>query len=329
MQGTTARSVMDAPPRRAVLTVATGKMFFWDLAMTLARSFVRSNASNDIAFFVLTDLQCSFPVDLEGRVQRISVPAGALGSGFSPKLHLDRFAPAEQTLFIDADCLCVRSLTAAFDRFQGKAVSVVGGAIASGEWFGDIPSVLARVGVAELPKFNGGVYYIERGVLASAVYEEARRLEPQYDDLGLVRLRGHPNDELLLAIAMARYGLSATSDDGSIMGDLLNHPKMERLSVLHGTCVMRCKGHGQPSASLDRIQPAIIHFLGYHAIQWPYRAEALKLKIASAWGLPVTLASLIGNMFALPYAAIEKLKNAGRPLFHRLFKPRQVRKGPR
>jgi hypothetical protein len=54
------------------------------------------------------------------------VPPGALGTGFSPKLHLDEIAPAPQTMFIDADCMVIGPLAPIFDRFAGRAVSVFG-----------------------------------------------------------------------------------------------------------------------------------------------------------------------------------------------------------
>src|SRR5262249_35774320 len=153
-------------------------------------------------------------------------------------LHLDRFAPADQTLFIDADCLCIRPLDFAFDRFGGRDVSVVGGTIAEGEWFGDVARICREADVTALPKFNGGVYYIEPGAKASAVYRRARELSFNYDALGLVRLRGAPNDELLMAIAMAQEDCWGIPEDGAVMGDFFSTPKVIELDTVRGRCVL-------------------------------------------------------------------------------------------
>ena len=51
----------------------------------------------------------------------------------------------------------------------------------------------------QLPKFNGGVYYIENGCIRPGkLYEMAREFEKKYDEIGFIRLRGRPNDEVAL-----------------------------------------------------------------------------------------------------------------------------------
>ena len=155
-------------------------------------------------------------------------------AGSHRKLLLDKYSPADECLFIDADCLCQRSIEWIFERFTGHAVSVVGGEVREGEWFGDVQAVCERVGVAALPNFNGAIYYLERGPKATAVYERARHLNSRYDALGLVRLRGQPNEELPLAIAMAQEECRAIPDDGTIYGDFAphNHPELVELERL-------------------------------------------------------------------------------------------------
>ena len=123
-----------------------------------------------------------------------------------------------------------------FDRFAGKPVSVIGGTISEGEWFGDVAHTCQLAGVSELPKFNGGIYYLKSGPKATAVYERARALLLDYDAMGLVRLRDAPDDELLMAIAMAQEGCCAIPEDGEIMGDFRRPPCRPRL---HGQGPLR------------------------------------------------------------------------------------------
>src|SRR4051794_32250425 len=196
------------PVQRAVITIATGKPIYLAMAISLARSFFFWHRDFDVAFYIVTDREVALPADLD-RVRLIAVKPGELGHGYATKLHLDLVAPAKQTLFIDADCLCAGNLSSLFDRFSGLHVSVVGGEIKQGDWFGDAAKLCARFNLECLPYFVGGMYYLEPGTKATAVYARARRLAPDYDELGLVRLRGQPNDELLMAIAMALEGCAA------------------------------------------------------------------------------------------------------------------------
>lgn len=314
--------------RRAVITIATTKPLYIEMALTLARSFQRWNEGSGIAFHLVTDLDFPLPADLTG-VHVLRVPEGELGAGFSPKLHLDSLAPGAQTLFIDADCLCMGPLDPVFARFAGRAVAVVGTTISTGLWWGDVDALCARFGVKALPHFNGGIYYLEPGPEASAVFTRARELEQQYDGLGILRLRGRPNDEIIMAIAMAEAGLWPVPDDGTIMGVFNRYPKFEELSVFAGRCRMSNPPASHPlhhkDLPLGEAAPVIPHFVNNYTDHWRYRAEAMKLRYTSEKGWPDLLASAAAGLtIELPGAVVETTKNTLRPTYHRLFGARRM-----
>src|ERR1051325_8359999 len=92
---------------RAVFTFATGKPVYLEMACALARSFQLWNRGGDIPFFLATDAPSeSIPGDLQD-LPIIPLRPEQYGIGFSPKLHLDKLAPLDRSLFVDADCLCV------------------------------------------------------------------------------------------------------------------------------------------------------------------------------------------------------------------------------
>ena len=325
--------VRSAEMQRAVITIATGKPIYLAMAINLARSFLFWHPHSDIAFYIVSDRAVTLPADLDV-VRVICVKPGALGIGYASKLHLDRVAPAKQTLFIDADCLCVGNLSSVFDRFSGHGVSVIGGTIADGEWFGDVAKICSHFNLQYLPKFVGGVYYLEPGAKASAVYTRARLLEPDYDELGLVRLRGQPNEELLMAIAMALEGCEALSDDGSISGDLFYYPIILELNVLLGKCRLFDPGPMIPSHRSwhvgGEVRPLIVHFLGHYNSSWQYRAEAKKLRLVFENGIPTGASRLLVNWtYQFPARYHEELKAKLRPIFHRLFGPRKMKSANR
>jgi hypothetical protein len=318
----------DGVGTRAVLTLAVGRPLYVRLAVNLARSFRHWHPEGELPFVLATDQPAAVPRDVL-RFARIHVlRPGELGEGFSPKLHLDTLAPADQTLFLDADSLCVGSLDVMFQRFAGHPVSVIAGRITAGEWFGDVARVCRHFGVDALPKFNGGVYYVERGPQCSAVYEIARSLEPRYDDLGLVRLRGRPNDELLLAIALARQDLWGIPDDGTLMAEPLNFACGLSLDVLAGGALLRnTPGHARYQAHwpLTEARPRVVHFLGSHTDGLPYAAEAIRLEKAVGRRWPRWAADVAA--FAtqtIPKTVVSQLKRALRPTYHALFGYRPV-----
>jgi hypothetical protein len=206
----------------------------------------------------------------------------------------------------------VGELSGVFDQFAGRPVSVVGSSIAQGDWLGvdgirefpqtsrDVSQICADFNLPCLPKFNGGVYYLEPGEKAAAVYARARMLNPQYDRLGLRRLRGQPNDELLMAIALALEGCEVLPDDGSIMGDLCSCPNVLEVDVLGGRCRL---SNPPPPDPLHRswypvgeIRPLIVHFVGGFSTDRQYRAEARKLQLVFESGMSEAVAGFTARM---------------------------------
>ena len=316
-------------PSRAVLTIATTKPVFVRMAYALARSFFYWNRDPSLRFVLATDLAIDVPADLRG-MEIVRVPAGSLGMGFSPKLHLDRLMPADRTLFLDSDCLCFGPLDGVFERFAGRPVGVVGDMLETGTWFCDIDRTRARLGLGPLPHFNGGLYYLERGPEVDAIYARARDLEAQYDALGLVRLRGRPNDEFLLSLALAERGVGVVPEDGTILGNLDTvYPVVHEVDVLRGRFRMSNPPPSDPrhlpEHPVAESRARIVHFLDYCSDKWPYRAEVLKLDLVQAAGLPSGVARLlVDGTLGLAGRSADAFREAFRPVYRRFFGVRRI-----
>ncbi len=318
---------------KAVLTLATGKREYIQMATNLARSFKRWHKDSSIKFVIATDQSNLIPLDLQD-IGIIKIQPNQYGEGFSPKLFLDKISPAEKTLFIDADCLCIGSLESVFEVFSDHAVSVIGSSISEGEWFGDIAAICQRFGVMSLPKFNGGVYYLEKGELSNRIYATARELEPQYDEIGLLRLRNRPNDELLMAIAMALHQQTPIPDDGSILSDPQACPGSISIDVLRGKSrlINPPAPHPlhQPWYPFIEVSPLLVHFLGHYTTIYPYKREELRLYLTKARGWSIWAVDLWATLFcSFPFLSLYTLKNTLRPIFHKLFGVRNVLKSNR
>jgi hypothetical protein len=317
-------------PTRAVITLATTKPVFVEMAFALARSFFYWNRDPGLKFHLVTDLAIDLPADLRA-MELIRVEPGKLGLGFSPKLHLDSLVPADRTLFIDSDCLCFGPLDYVFHRFEGRTLGVVGRTIASGRWFCDVTKTRERFKLGPLPHFNGGLYYLERGSEVTALYQRAREIEAQYDEMGLDRLRGRPNDEIILSIAMAERGWVPVPEDGTILGNVDTiYPVLEEIDVLSGVCRMTNPPppdpRHKPGHPVSESRARIIHFLDYGTERWFYRAEELKVRLVHKHGLPVPLARVVADAaISLPGRASDAFKEAFRPAYRRLFGTRRIK----
>lgn len=314
---------------RAAFTIALGKPIFLQMAIALARSFFLWNQGNGIGFAIVTDRPRSLcPRDLR-EVNWIEAPEGKYGAGFTPKLHLDLLAPARRSMFIDADCLVVRSLEDAFRRFEGHAVSVVGTNWSSGEWCGDVRRIADTLGLQHYPYLNGGLYYLEPGETATKVFATARELRLRYDELGLSRLRGKENDEPLISLGMATYGQEPIAEDGTVMNTLMDAVGGMKLDVLAGEAILynpqdhpqRARGH-----SIPVLKPAIMHLNAMDVADYPYRTEVQHLELVCGRGWPPTAARVVTFFRStLPAVIIGAAKDLLRPTYHRLLGPRSVR----
>lgn len=315
--------------KRAAFTIATGRPIYLQMAFALARSFRRWNANSDIEFFIVTDAPITvFPGDLKD-TKLIGIRDGQYGSGFVPKLHLDKMAPAECSLFIDADCLCVRSLEETFSAFRGHAVSAVGREISTGEWCGDIRIRCQRFGLTAVPRFNGGIYYLEPGERCSRIFQTAREILPSYDDYGFTRLRQSPNEEPLISLAMAIHGEKPIEDTGRIMNCLLDAPAGIELDVLQGRAVLHCpRNHPQRTGwhDLTEMRPAVVHLNAIDVRDYPYSAEVLKLQLIYQRKLPAVLARLWTAIYCTaPSVSLLAAKKILRPLYRLTFGVRKIR----
>ncbi|RFZ82239.1 hypothetical protein DYU05_16625 [Mucilaginibacter terrenus] len=311
-----------------VLTLATGKQLYINLAVNLARSFRWWNKDSGITFYLVTDMTDDLPPDVKSYVNIIQIASDELGKGFSPKLHLDKIAPMGRTLFIDSDCLVYGSLLPVFERFKERHVSVIGTPIQDGEWFGDIAAVCKRFSIGQLPKFNGGVYYLEEGETAGKVYQTARELEPQYDAIGFKRLRNRPNDEVLMALAMELHQQRPVVEDGTVLAEFVNYQSGIKSDVLTGKAVLfNTPGHVnyQPNWPLTIARPLIVHFLGHHNQTLPYLKEATQLEYMFSNNYSIAKArSLTFLKVTAPALLKSTLKNILRPLYRTIAGTRQV-----
>jgi len=315
--------------KKNVLTIATGKAVYLNMAINLARSFYYWNKENDIDFYLATDQSELVPQDLEDYLNIIQLDKEQLGIGISTKLRLDKIAPIGQTLFIDSDCLIYGDINHVFNLFKGHTVSVIGNHIATGDWFGDVAKICKQFNIEKMPKFNGGIYYLENGDLAKKIYDTAREIERSYDEIGFVRLKNQPNDEVIMAVAMALNDQKPIIEDGTIMSDPQACQGYFKSNIITG---FKKLINPKPPHILHQnwypfieVSPLIIHYLGYYTQKHHYLMDEYRLKLQANNQLN-SYKLFIGKL-TITYPARYKIftKNILRPLYSKLFGYRAIK----
>jgi hypothetical protein len=277
---------------RGILTLAHGERRYITMAKVLAET-LRMHCGH-IPRALITDSADPALANLYD----IRIPLQPeFGKGLQQKLYLDIYTPFEETLFIDSDCLVVRTVEGIWPLFAGTPVGVIGGPMRDGYWFGDIASIRSHFGLDSIPRFNSGMLYFDRGEETGKVFATAREIMRNYDTLGFTPMRGGGrNDEPVLAVALAIHGVSAIDDGGSTMRTPIGLRGPLSIDVLRGTCHFNKDG--------TQVEPAIAHFCGWRSRGFHYRREQVKLHLAAHSPLPTRLISHAVNAICNPPYAI-------------------------
>ena len=250
--------------RRGILTLAYGDRAYVQMAKSLAVSLKLHNPT--IPRVVVTE--SSDPA--LRRLYDLVIPVNSsFGRGVAQKLHLNRYSPFTETLFIDADSLVVKPIEWLWDLFSDVAFGVVGRQITEGNWFMDVPRTLKQFGLKSIPQFNGGLYYFTNDARSTAVFETSGSILRDYEGLGLHPFRGGVNDEPIVALALAIHGIPPVDDQGRAMRTPIGIRGRLDVDVLRGVCRFNKQG--------TEVEPAIIHFAGDDAEGFCYWRERLKL----------------------------------------------------
>jgi hypothetical protein len=309
---------------RAVITIATGKPYYSQLAENLLKSFILWNKGNGINFLLLCDDPTYFKQyqNLAGiHIKQINVPEDY--KSFTAKFLLFEHAFANENLFIDCDCLVYKSLKTAFDKFYGKSFSAIGNTITTGEFFCDVSSTMQKFGLKYIPKFVGSVYYFKKNNVSSEIFKAAADLKEKYDELGFIRLRNKENEEPLFAVAMSQYKEELLANDGAIKADMMYY-KTITANILKGKATLTdpifeiTGGETIPRISY----PAIVHFNGSFADGYHYQVECIRLSHTKVNRHLLEVRILLFH--TLPEKVIRTAKNILRPTVNFLIGHRKI-----
>ena len=186
-------------PKRGFITIATGDARYYQMALNLLHSY-RLNGNADYPFAILCDRICPEAQEFD-HIILMEEPTRS----FLDKLALYRYAPYEETIFIDADCLVLQDVSVYWEELSvmddfccyGRKLP-----LESREgWFyyedmGDLKPLIKH-GIS----LQGGVYYLRKTDRCRAIFEKAIELTKVYDRYSFYYF-SQPADEPVLALSM-------------------------------------------------------------------------------------------------------------------------------
>lgn len=199
---------------RGFITIATGDEKYFRFARNLLMSY-RLYTDSPMPFAIACD-QTNAYTALFDQVVLLSQDQTD-GHSFWTKFELLLHAPYDETIFIDADCLAYGDLNRFWDYFSHAEDFTGCGTnypIDSPQGLFQVDEIGAyRSRVRWKPVIHGGLYFIRKGPVCTALYEECRSITRHYAQFHWPDYCAPYADEPVLCLAMAALGLHATPAD--------------------------------------------------------------------------------------------------------------------
>lgn len=264
--------------RTGILTMAFGPRRYMRMAKGMVRSLRLHRPDMPVA--IVTDQD---PGSLSRWFDPVIPMKPEFGPGLAQKLHLDHYTPYDETLFVDSDFLFFRDPQLVWDHFKQKpGFALVAYPMAPGDAHyavEDLPSYMAKLGLARMLMTNTGVLYFDRSQTAQRVFATAREIAGRAEELGLKK---HPvgffNDEPIFATAVELLGLPFIPEREQPLVMLAGHGTegMWEVDVRRGSSGYTWKG--------KRYEPALIHFNVGSQRSRVYDRELRRLELGNLLG---------------------------------------------
>lgn len=227
------------------LTLATGDRQFFDAAVNLAISVRLNDAERPIS--LLCDDLSKLADDEKQVFDRIIVALpGTLGVGCAGKLDVPGFLPYDETMFLDSDCLLMKSdMNRHWRKLATQCFNVSGNTLSKGAWYTfEIAYVCKALDLPYMVMMNSGVMYFKKSAELDSFLSTVNDLRENSQDILFVQHRDmnfQIADEPVWSAAMGRLNMQParyTAEEGGVMETTYNardfrFDPIDHLSVLH------------------------------------------------------------------------------------------------
>ena len=255
---------------RGFVTIATGIERYYRIAANLLASY-RHFTDNPMPFAIICEAENEYTEQFDD-VILMDNPCRS----YLDKVFLPCYAPYDETIFIDADCLAYRDLDDIWDVFEGAAdFSVLGKSYPPDfpyAWFKreDIGEYADQIQF--IPDFIGGVYYMRKSDALYKFAETSFHVWETYDHYKF-RQFDKPCDEAIFALATAIHGFEPADRDRF---PICFYPQITVFdsNIDEGRVIYDCKY--DPSRAIYT-NPYLIHWGSGNTWRIPYTIEVARL----------------------------------------------------
>lgn len=231
-------------PTRGFVTIATGSEKYYNMAVHLLRSY-RKHAIDDTPFAIICDRENSALQEFDQVVHMDEASCS-----YMDKLMLYRYAPYDESIFIDADSLILSDPSGLWRDFSdADDVSCYGCTYpldSERGWFAYEGCGEYKADIQFLIDLHGGIYFLRKGERCKSIFEKAIELADQYNHYSF-RNFAKPADEPVIAMSLAIHHsrpcgkpmrvLFVPSYWGGVRvtlaGELLVHGEKRNVEILH------------------------------------------------------------------------------------------------
>lgn len=261
---------------RGFITIATGKEMYFQFAKNLLLSY-KLYCDCPFPFAIMTDRENEYTALFDDVVlfEKTEHP-------YFDKFQLLKLSPYDETIFIDADCLAYADLNQFWDYFRDADPFTAAGTnypidselgLFSKE---DIGPYKDRV--QWKPDIHGGLYYIRKGAVCDAIYEECQYIAAHYDAFRWPDFCAPYADEPVLCLAMASQGCHAQEAYPANYGIPWEVTEL-KCDIFKGLCQYATEWH--PLVTDGRM----IHWSVRYCKKPLYRFEVEKLNLLVKYGI--------------------------------------------
>lgn len=209
--------------RRGFVTIATGKLEYYELAYHLLVSY-KYHTSNPLPFAILCEKKNRF-TDAFDDVVLIDAPRRA----FTDKLRILDLSPYEETIFIDADSLAYSDLNGLWDLFRdAPPFGLIGETVpldSERAWLSLDNTGVFRDAVEKFIICQGGIYYVRKDC-PEDFKATARYILEHYYDFDFRVFRVIPCDETILSLACSVHKIYPSHNLGEVF---CYYPKVRKV----------------------------------------------------------------------------------------------------
>lgn len=190
---------------KGFVTIATGDDKYYKMAVNLLLSY-RYFTKDPYPFAIISDRENEF-TRLFDKVVILPTPHRS----FMDKINLLSYAPFDESIFIDADCLAYRDLNQYWSLFHDCSAFSAFGSICSiheqNPFYDYEGTGVLKDRISYLTHLHGGVYYIRKGEACMQLLSTCQYIINHYNEFDFKLFPDAPADETVFALAMSVEGM--------------------------------------------------------------------------------------------------------------------------